>query len=671
MRDNPVCTKVSFWLAPVLGLAALTGALLLLAALREPPAALAQGPDGEATYYVAPGANCGAVIGPCFATVQAAVDAADAPDDVIKVASGVYTDVQARLGLTQSVYISKSITIQGGFDTIQWDVPNPQANPTTLDAQGQGRVIYVTGQVNAAIEGLRITGGMASGAGPTLHSHGTGAGVYAISATITLNDNQVFGNMAWLGGGVYLTGTTANLSRNQVYSNAAGIGGGGLLLGNGDAFLGGNQVFSNTADEGGGLFLTGGAAALDGNLILSNSAITGGGLSLFESAPLLTNDVVADNQASTAGSGLYLAGSSPRLLHTTIARNGGGDGSGLHLASSGPQTSTAALTNTILVGHQVGITAATGSAARLEATLWGTGIWANVLDGGGPGAITTGTVNLHGNPGFLSPDAGNYHIGPDSAALEAGNDAGVTTDMDGQTRPAGSGFDLGADELLVTLQVFKAAQPDPYQAGAPLTYTLYVTNTGDVTVTASVTDILPSEVSPGGTLTWTPTITAPGGVWVEQVVVTVPLDHTGPLTNILRVSGPAGASAVYTQTSAGLLCTGLSGIGLSAPLTGTLGAVHAFTATAAPPTATLPISYTWEATDFLPLTHTGGLTDVITRTWSVTGTKTVTVTALNCASPVSATHTISIEVPAEAPTEVIFYFPLIFKDAGDGSPGIR
>ena len=55
----------------------------------------AQGPDGYDTYYVAPVGSCGGKT-PCYATVQAAVDAADDPGDVVKVAAGTYTGVQGR-----------------------------------------------------------------------------------------------------------------------------------------------------------------------------------------------------------------------------------------------------------------------------------------------------------------------------------------------------------------------------------------------------------------------------------------------------------------------------------------------------------------------------------------------------------------------------------------------
>ena len=60
--------------------------------------------------------------------------------------------------------------------------------------------------------------------------------------------------------------------------------------------------------------------------------------------------------------------------------------------------------------------------------------------------LITGTVNIWGDPTFVAPACGNYHVGPGSAAIDAGVDAGVLTDIDGDPRPIGLGFDIGADE---------------------------------------------------------------------------------------------------------------------------------------------------------------------------------------------------------------------------------
>ncbi len=173
---------------------------------------------------------------------------------------------------------------------------------------------------------------------------------------------------------------------------------------------------------------------------------------LFLSTPL-----IADNQARGTASALYVqsAGrnSSPRLLHATIARNGssaltagtGGDGSGIYVTDDGYGFhSTLAMTNTILFSHTVGITVTTGNTATLNATLWhnnGTKWSGNVLH-----------ANDHeGDPAFA---ADGYHLRGNSAAIDQGVNAGVTSDLDGETRPQDGGYDLGADEAKVKFKLY-------------------------------------------------------------------------------------------------------------------------------------------------------------------------------------------------------------------------
>ncbi len=356
------------------------------------------------------------------------------------------------------------------------------AHPTTLDAQGQGRVLFITGPVSPTVEGLRVTGGNAAGLDGSLGwNAAAGGGVYIFTTAATISGNYVFSNTAEVGGGLYLHVSAATLDQNTILSNTAtgwdGAGGGVFLCAGSDT-LRSNDITSNTAGRGGGLAshfsraaslernsikantaryggggltIVGGDAILVGNVVYTNSASAGGGLYLLGSDVTLLNNVVADNWAGSS-SGLYVEDSFLRLLHTTIARNGGGDGDGISVHY---ESSTLVLTDTILAGHKVGINVVGyRNTASLEATLWGSGVWANEVDWAGAGTIVTGTVNLWGDPAFVDPDAGDYHLGPGSAAIDAGVATTVAVDIDGEPRPMGDGVDIGADELLITLEIY-------------------------------------------------------------------------------------------------------------------------------------------------------------------------------------------------------------------------
>jgi hypothetical protein len=738
-------------LPTLLGLA-LAG-VLLFAAMRQSRAALEINPyplsplplpvqhtnsiQGAIRYVATSGADTGDCTNPAnpCRTVQYAVDQA-AEEDEVRVAAGLYTDTHIRPRhditttgyVTQVVYISKTITIQGGYTLTDWTNPDPIANPTMLDTQGLGRVIYVTGTISPTISGLHITGGDASNQGgwdppdTWWNDLDVGGGLYLITATAVISGCEFYGNSSPQGGGAALVYSSVRFVGNRIRVNSGGgvasflgnnniisntfsdntggglylggeytlqtgnekvIGntftgnsnglGGGILLWNAppaivarniivnnnanqgagiysfhnDPTLSRNLIIANQAGTGGGLYLLGYDGSMDSNLVASNSAGRVGGLYLDGGAATVSNNMFSENRSNTYGSGIAIDRSqSGRFMNNTIARNTGGDGMGITVMAN----NQIAFTNTIIVSQSIGIFIPLDinkNTVLMEGTLWGSGVWANGQDWAGSGTFYTGTVNVWGDPGFVDPDYGDYHIGYGSAAVDAGVDAGVYNDIDGEARPAGAGFDIGADELQAALRLALLTYPDPVASGQNLTYTLLLTNTGIVDLHALITATLQEQVTPGGTITWTATLPALGGTWTEYVIGTVDADYAGPLTSTLKAStlegahGAASSSVIAVQPVSGL--TALN----SSPTV--LGQVAAFTATMS---AGSDLSYAWDFGD--GTTGSGAKTQ---HTYQAVGIYTATVTASNLVSQGSADTQVEIIL-----TGYDLYIPTIYSN---------
>ncbi len=321
----------------ILVLLALTAGVLL--ALTSPaPADIAKHPErseGQGGLHVAPGGECGGAT-PCYATLQQALDQA-AEGDTIKLAAGVYTDVHGRPApgnyegpavITQVAYISRTVTVRGGFTPTDWGTADPEANPTTLDAAGQGRGLVVVGQVSPTLEGLRIAGGDATGLGGGPIGMNAGGGVYVLSATVTISDCQVLSNAAHFGGGLFLNHSAGTLGDNDLTANAASYNGGGLYLYRSSATLTGNTVTSSL--YGGGLYLDMSEAMLSHNFIAANRGYQGGGLCLWDSAAVLNENTIVTN-TSIYGGGMSLWGSQATLKGNIVLSNSANWGGGMYL----------------------------------------------------------------------------------------------------------------------------------------------------------------------------------------------------------------------------------------------------------------------------------------------------------------------------------------------------
>ena len=413
--------------------------------------------------------------------------------EVIVVAEGTYTGTGEAV-----VTITKTVTLRGGWDgtAAPGSLRLPGVYITTLDGENARRVAYITGTVSPILDGFTLQNGSASG--------DSGGAIYAHNASPVINNCR---------------------------------------------------ILSSTADQGGGVSFIYGAPTLRNSVVMNNQANEAGGLEIVGSDPFtMTNNIVARN-SSINGSPVRVHGisnhptcpgecpSQGTLLHNTFVTNTSDIS---WMITVGP-TATLTFANTI-VDQPGGIWVEKGASVTLDKTLWKTGLQDRV-NGYGTYLVRD---SIYGDPAFVNPNGGDYHIGLASAAIDQGMDVGVDDDIDGDPRPQGSGYDIGADET--GLAVTKQAEPDPVYPGEQLTYTIRVVNTSDVPLNAAITDTLPFSTTldktTGGTLpssngtvaiTWATTITQPDGVWVETVIVTVDVGYVGLLTNVVEITTDEGA----------------------------------------------------------------------------------------------------------------------------------
>jgi len=454
--------------------------------VRADPGALFVTPGG--------GGDCSQA-SPC--SLQTALAQA-ADGDTLYIAGGIYTSPSGAV-----ITITHNITLYGGWDgsPIGPVVCDPEVYPTTLDGEGAHRVAYITGAIAPVLNGLTFANGNATGLGGynttdagggiyvymatplivnctvisnTAGSNGTGGGIFLQSSNARLENSLVISNTAQWGGGVRAISGSPTFRHNRFISNTTQYGGGIYLMWTSNALIEGNTFQGNVGSNGGGISLSGAGATIRENLIQGNQGSTGGGITIMSGAyPVVIagnyirentawwgggiyiqgnpaqvdNNFIARNDVILKGAGIYIKQASPSVRHNTLAQNMGEHGSGVFVEAG----SEVMLTNTILVSHTVGISVTEGSTVTLQGTLWGMGVWANETDWGGNGDIFTGTVNLWDDPAFVDPDNGDYHISPRSVAIDAGVDAGVTIDVDGDLRPVGAGYDIGADEYAMNV----------------------------------------------------------------------------------------------------------------------------------------------------------------------------------------------------------------------------
>jgi uncharacterized repeat protein (TIGR01451 family) len=422
------------------------------------------------------------------------------------------------------------------YDTGKWGIYAHDGtlavlNNTVHDTDDSG--IRVADGTVATLQGNRVTdagnhGIDARGAAVTVTDNrvdGVGdRGINAEDGALTITLNHVYNAGA---DGIRTAGasTQVEIRGNMVYT----VGNDGIDA-RGDVIDVSHNTVRNSADN--GIKSEG-----DESTHIEANSVFGNGVGLAirgAQAFTVANNMIGDHV--TASVELTGLGTGSLYHNTLVGHNAHVQGIGLTI----PDPLTLSLANNVIVSHSVGISATAQATLLARNTL----LWGNDDD------PISGTGAILSPPMLMAPAQHDYHLRPGSPAIDAGTTVDVFTDADGEPRPIGPRPDVGADEFPAGLSVTKHADPFLVEPGKQLTYTLRVTNTGILTLAATITDTLPAHVAPSGTRTWTATIPTPAGVWTETVVVTVNLDHSGPLVNVVQVTTEEGATGVYTHTLA-------------------------------------------------------------------------------------------------------------------------
>ncbi|MCP4543446.1 MAG: DUF11 domain-containing protein, partial [Chloroflexi bacterium] len=409
--------------------------------------------------------------------------------------------------------------------------------------------------------------------------HGGGIANSSSAKTTVIGSSFSRNSSSQRGGGIFnsASGDTVTIINSSFFNNSSFKGGGYY---NYNGIITGSLFFGNSASRGGGLY-TAGPIVISNSTFISNSAANmGGGIRNDGSHSPLTihNSTISHNSAGSNGGGIFNNNSARiSVYNSTISGNSAdtGYGGGIRNESG----ATLIIVNSTLSDNSAsnggGISNQVFGYLHLTNTIVANS--PNGDDCDSQGGVETNTNNLIEDDS-CSPDiSGDPDLGPlrdngasllthalrpGSLAIDAGDPSACSNapinnlDQRGIVRPVdGDGdstaiCDVGAFEFRPpNLSITKQAYPDPVQPGAQLTYTIGITNTGDVTLTATITDILPIHVIPTGFLTWTSDIPMPGGVWTTEFSATVEVGYAGPLTNVVQVSTEQGATGIYTETS--------------------------------------------------------------------------------------------------------------------------
>ncbi|MBL7178005.1 MAG: C10 family peptidase [Desulfobacteraceae bacterium] len=351
-----------------------------------------------------------------FSTIREAVNFSF-PGDEIWVKMGTYL-------LESAIQIDNGIRLYGGFGgwETKRDQRDWQTNVTTVDAQGTSSCFYLNNVDNATMDGFVIRRGNSD----------YGGGIYNTWSSPTVANCTFSENSAkYYGGGIYNYDSSPTITGCAFSKNSAESSGGGIYNGGTSSPTITNCTFSdNSVDTyGGGIYNHASSPTITGCAFSKNSADSGGGIFNHSSSLTITNCTFSQNSAEYYGGGINNYSSSSTTTNCTFSGNSAKNyGGGIYNYSSSSPT----ITNCILWNDSP-----------------------NEIDGYDFNPVVTysdvqngyqGEGNMDTDPLFVG--GGDYRLAAGSPCIDTGTSSGApNTDIDGNPRPQGSGYDMGAYEF--------------------------------------------------------------------------------------------------------------------------------------------------------------------------------------------------------------------------------
>jgi hypothetical protein len=328
------------------------------------------------------------------------------------------------------------------------------SNNTALSRAG---AVYVE-----AIPSLSFTNCTISGNELTSSTGGTGGAMYLNNSNIVIENSTITSNYASYKGGAFYTNTTVTFTMTgSVLSNnwtsTTNSDGGAMHIQSSTTYTITDSTISNnsTGNIGGAFYVDGdnNGSTIERCIISGNSAV-GGGTSQLGGAIYFKQDrtryirncIISGNKAKKGGGVLFNGGSSTVVNSSIIGNraNDNGAGGGIYIQWGNP-----VITNSIIWGNTAGAS---------STNIYGSPniTYSNNGDGGGS-CTPDGNGNITCDPSFVNEvpassaptDTGDYHLQSGSDCIDKGTSSGAPTDdIDGDLRPQGSGYDMGADEYL-------------------------------------------------------------------------------------------------------------------------------------------------------------------------------------------------------------------------------